>query len=96
MTEAIWRLGVLSYATTTWVPDGTLVITYAPASTTLTVNMAKMAGATTAQWYDPTTGTFTAIAGSPFADTGSQQFSTPGNNAAGDSDWVLLLQSPAH
>ena len=33
--------------------------------------------------------------GSPFANTGSRSFTTPGNNSKGDSDWVLLLDAAA-
>ena len=47
----------------------------------------------TARWYDPSNGTFTAIAGSPFANTGSRNFTPAGNNHAGDGDWVLVLES---
>jgi Putative collagen-binding domain of a collagenase len=52
-----------------------------------------MAGSTTARWFDPTNGTFTSISGSPFANTGSHSFTPPGNNSAGDADWVLVLQT---
>jgi hypothetical protein len=48
----------------------------------------------TARWYDPTAGTFTNIPGSPFANVGSMQFATPGTNAGGDDDWVLVLEAP--
>jgi len=57
----------------------------------LTVNMAKFAGPVTAQWFDPTNGTYSKISGSPFANTGRQNFSPSGNNSAGDPDFVLLL-----
>jgi hypothetical protein len=83
-----------NYATTAWIPNGTLAITYAPTTTTLTVNMTKMGGAVTAQWYDPTNGKYTAISGSPFANTGTQKFATPGTNSGGDTDWVLVLTAP--
>ena len=38
-------------------------------------------------------GTYTSIAGSPFTNSGNQQFTTPGANAAGDTDWVLVLEA---
>ncbi|MGA2842685.1 MAG: putative collagen-binding domain-containing protein, partial [Steroidobacteraceae bacterium] len=57
----------------------------------LTVNMAKFAGPVTAQWFDPTNGTYSKISGSPFANTGRHNFSPSGNNSAGDPDFVLLL-----
>ena len=38
-------------------------------------------------------GSAAAISGSPFANTGTHAFAPPGGNAAGDGDWVLLLQT---
>jgi hypothetical protein len=84
-------IGNANYATTAWIPDGSLAITYCPKQTTLTVNMAKLSGAATARWYDPTNGTYSAVSGSPFANSGSHQFATPGSNSSGDKDWVLVL-----
>jgi hypothetical protein len=46
-----------------------------------------------ARWYDPTNGTFTAISDAPLANTGSATLATPGANAAGDYDWVLVLEA---
>jgi len=81
-----------TYATTAWNPNGTLAITYTPVSTTLSVNMANFSKPMTAFWYDPTTGNSTAITGSPFANSGSQSFTTP-TTAHSDTthDWVLVL-----
>jgi hypothetical protein len=47
----------------------------------------------TARWFDPTNGTFTATSGSPFTNSDSHEFTTPGNNSSGDSDWLLVLQA---
>ena len=83
-----------SYVTAGITPDGTLGVAYLPAtSTSITVNMARFTGTTTAQWYDPTNGTYTPASGSPFANTGSHTFSSPGVNSAGDPDRVLLLEA---
>jgi hypothetical protein len=69
-----------------------LAIVYVPSSTTITMSLAKMAGATTARWFDPTTsGSYTAIAGSPFANIAARNFTSPGINNYGDPDWVLVL-----
>src|SRR5207249_2330287 len=43
--------------------------------------------------FDPANATFQTVAGSPFPNSGSHNFTTPGNNSAGDPDWVLLLQA---
>jgi Protein of unknown function (DUF4038)/Putative collagen-binding domain of a collagenase len=74
-------------------PDGTLGVIYCPQSTTITIAMTKMVGPTTARWWDPSNNTYQAIAGSPFANTGTHNFTTPGSNSGGDPDWVLLLQA---
>src|SRR5439155_2279569 len=73
--------------------DGTLGVVYTPVSHTLTIAMSSFAGPVTARWYDPSADTFTNISGSPFPNSGSHNFTTPGNNSAGDPDWVLLLQA---
>jgi hypothetical protein len=87
------NLTTATYATTSWSADGSLAITYAPVSTTLTVDMAKFSGLVTASWYDPSNGTFRSIAGSPFVNSASQNFATPGTNGDGAKDWVLVLSS---
>jgi hypothetical protein len=83
-----------TYAPTARTADGKLVITYMPQARMVTVDMTKLSGAATARWYDPTNGAFTAISGSPFANTGSHMFTPPsGTHADGYSDWVLLLET---
>ena len=78
-------------------PDGKLGLAYLPdpngSLSTITVALGKMAGPVTARWYDPTNGQYTPVPGSPFTNTGSQTFTPPGTNSAGDSDWVLVLQA---
>lgn len=81
-----------NYITTAASADGTLLVSYLQVATTLTVNMTKLKGAVTARWFDPTNATYATIAGSPFADTGTQNFTSPGNNSTGDPDWILMLQ----
>lgn len=60
---------------------------------TVTVDLSKFAGSVTARWYDPTNGSFTAISGSPFTNSGTHNFTPGSNNSAGDKDWVLVLQA---
>ena len=87
------HVGDNDYATGLRTQDGTLGVVYTPVSHTLTIAMSSFAGPVTARWYDPTADTFTNISGSPFPNSGSHNFATPGNNSAGDPDWVLLLQA---
>ena len=72
-------------------PDGGLVMAYVPEGQTIGVDMSKLAARVRARWYDPTDGTYQRVPGSPFDNAGTRQFSPPGKNAEGDSDWVLVL-----
>jgi hypothetical protein len=80
------------YATAAQTADGVLALVYLPTNRTVTVDLTQLSGPVTAQWYDPSSGVYAAIPGSPFANTGSQGFTPPGNNADGNGDWVLLLE----
>ena len=81
------------YVTAASSPDGKLALVYIPTARTITVNLARLSGAITARWYDPTAGTYQSIAGSPFPNSGSQVFVTPGAHADGAGDWVLVLEA---
>jgi hypothetical protein len=81
------------YAPAARTSDGSLVIAYLPTIRSITVDMSKLAGPTTASWYDPTNSDYIAANGSPYANAGSRQFTPPGNNSAGDHDWVLVLEA---
>ncbi len=59
---------------------------------TITVNLARLSGPAHARWYNPTDGTYLAIDGSPFANSGLREFTTPGDNGTGTNDWVLVLE----
>ncbi|MFN8061346.1 MAG: DUF6605 domain-containing protein [Vicinamibacterales bacterium] len=99
---------VSTYVTSARTPDGQLIVSYIPDTTVtgaITVDMGALAGPANARWFDPTSGTYTTVAGSPFANTGSRQFARAQANGAGDHDWVLVLEvatasgailSPAH
>ena len=75
-------------------PDGALGIIYIPAHTTITVTMSRFANSVTARWFDPGSGTYSTVSGSPFSNTGTQTFTPARNNSIGDTDWVLLLTAP--
>ena len=80
------------YVTAALTPDGKLAIAYLPTGQPIAVNMARMAGPRVrARWYDPTTGEYRTVSGSPFPPRGRRTFTVPGKNHAGDDDWVLVL-----
>ena len=60
---------------------------------TITVNMGRLSEPANARWYNPTNGSCTAIEGSPLANSGSRDFTTPGDNGTGTNDWVLVLEA---
>ena len=80
-----------TYATAARTSDGTLVMAYLPTVRNVTIDMTKLAGQTNAFWFDPTNQN--EIFAGNFANTGTQNFTPPGNNHDGDGDWVLILEA---
>ena len=76
-------------------PDGSLLVAYLPPAhnANITVQMTVMSDTAQARWFDPTSGVYTMISGSPFPNTGTHQFTTPGTNSSGKKDWVLVLNA---
>jgi Protein of unknown function (DUF4038)/Putative collagen-binding domain of a collagenase len=73
------------YATAATTRDGSLGIVYVPTARTITVDVRTLQPGMTARWFDPTDGSF-RDARAPFT--------TPGKNAAGAGDWVLVIEPP--
>jgi hypothetical protein len=86
----VWKQA--DYVTAALADDGCAGVAYLPRARVITANLARFAGPVTARWFDPASGQFTAIAGSPFSNSGRQDFTPPGTNAAGESDFALVLQ----
>jgi hypothetical protein len=74
------------YVTAARTPDGRLAVIYLPSQRTISVNPSAMAAGTQAAWIDPTSGSRDPV---PMSGT----FTTPGKNAEGDNDWLLVLTS---
>jgi Protein of unknown function (DUF4038)/Putative collagen-binding domain of a collagenase len=87
------RVSKSDFCTAAKTPDGSFVVAYMPSARTITVNMASLKGPASAKWFDPTNGAYTAIREGPFTNSGTRQFTPPGNNHDGDSDWVLVLSA---
>jgi hypothetical protein len=73
--------------------DGSFAIVYLPVARPVTINLRRFAGMPNASWYDPTDGTRHEIEDIS-ADKQYQEFTPPQKNAAGDTDWVLVLDTP--
>ncbi|MGD0743572.1 MAG: DUF4038 domain-containing protein [Verrucomicrobiota bacterium] len=89
------RFASNDYVTAALTADGTLGMAYLPQGGTITVAMSRLQKPVAARWFDPSANTFKVIAGSPFANTGTQQFTPPGKNSTGDPDWLLVLETVA-
>jgi hypothetical protein len=79
------------YATAARTPDGKLGIVYLPTRRLVSVDLRRLGPEVDAKWYDPTSGQFIPVGGSPFRNTAKWDFTPPGANAGGDDDWVLVL-----
>ncbi len=97
VTAGWGTLGKRDYVTAARTTDGNLVMAYIPSTgtgaRTITVDMAKLSGPAKARWYNPTTGTYAVINGSPLANRDSRDFTTPGDNGTGRNDWMLVLEA---
>lgn len=73
--------------------DRRLAVIYFPKDRTVTLDLTKLSGqAIAASWFDPSNGR-ERITGKPFIPReGGSEVSPPGDNAAGEGDWVLLLR----
>jgi len=82
------------YVTAAATPDGTLLVAYVPPARTgsITVDMGAMSGPSGARWFNPTNGIYTQVA-TGLANSGSRAFTPPGNNSAGQREWVLVLDT---
>ena len=87
------RVSKSDFCTASKTPDGSLVVAYMPTARKITVDMASLKAPANAKWFDPTNGAYTTIPGGLLTNTGTRQFTPPGNNHDGDSDWILLLDA---
>jgi chitodextrinase len=85
-------LGGNDYLTAARTPDGALVMAYMPTIRPIVVDMASLGSPANASWYDPSNGSYHP-AGSSLPNTGTLPFAPPGQNSAGDGDWVLVLSA---
>lgn len=81
------------YVTAGRTPDGSLVMAYLPTFRPITVDLKQLHGPAAAQWYDPSSGRYLPVEGSPFPNTDKHIFIPPRHNADGDDDWVLVLET---
>lgn len=74
------------FVTASKTPDGRFAVIFMPTQHTISIDRAVLPDGTRAAWIDPTSGARQPV---PMSAT----FTTPGTNAGGDTDWLLLLTS---
>jgi Protein of unknown function (DUF4038)/Concanavalin A-like lectin/glucanases superfamily/Putative collagen-binding domain of a collagenase len=68
--------------------DGSWGVIFVPTSRSVTVNLASLTGGPKrARWFSPSSGVYTDVSGSPFANSGTVTTSPPGSG-----DWLLVLE----
>jgi hypothetical protein len=72
---------------------GSLLAAYFPEQVKATFDLSRFPGPVQARWFDPSSGIYSDVFGSPFDNIGQKEFTPPGRNSDASSDWVLLLQS---
>jgi hypothetical protein len=70
--------------------EGKCALAYTVTGDRLMVDLASWNGPARARWFDPTSGELKSITVSP--TPGNWELSPPGKNAAGDLDWVLVVE----
>lgn len=82
-----------NYVAAAMTPQGDLLLAYIPPAHTgsVTIDMSKLTAQITASWFDPTDSSITAIGS--FANTGTHAFTPPATNNAGDTDFLLVLET---
>lgn len=73
--------------------NGRCALAFAAKGQAASADLAKLSGPATAHWLAPTSGELKTIDGGPFPNAGWREFIPPGQNAAGDGDWVLILEA---
>jgi hypothetical protein len=91
VTSGRGSYGSLNYVSAAKTPNGRLAMICVPNAGTIGVNLARLTLPVTAKWLDPTDGS-SRDAGS-YSTAETRNFTSPGNNASGDNDWVLVFDS---
>lgn len=72
------------YVTAARASDGTSAVVYVPSQRTIRINRSLLAPGVTAAWIDPVSGERRPV---PVSD----RYTSPGANAGGDGDWLLVF-----
>lgn len=76
-----------NYATGAYDPAGSLAIMYVPTTRTITVDKTKVTNLMSSYWVDASNATITTT-----ATFSGNNVTSPGTNAAGQQDWLLVME----
>lgn len=91
VTQGRGEVGKDDFLSAAKAPDNTLGALYIPVSRAFSLDLSKFQAPIRARWFDPTSGEFQSVSGVSTRE--NQSFTPPQTNAAGESDWILLLQN---
>ena len=98
VTSGGGQWGGSDYVTSALTSDHEWLLAYVPVTDqgerSIVVDLAALSAPVRARWFDPTTGTYTAISnGWEYPNSGTHQFETAGRHPDGTDDWLLVLDS---
>jgi hypothetical protein len=95
LTGGLGAPGTNDWAVLARARDGALALAYIPSIRAVTVDLTKLRPGVAPRWYDPTSGAYSTPPSAPSDPArGPITLEPPGKNAAGDGDWVLVLERP--
>jgi len=93
VTAGFGQNGTGQYALAAKSADGRAALVYFTASLTVTVDLTRLTGTSVrARWFDPSSGAFRDIVGSPFVRSGTKSLGPSPAAADGAPDAVLVLE----
>ncbi len=93
VTRGRGEVGGDDYVTAARAADGSVAVVYIPGSRAILIDLSRFRAPVEAHWFDPTDGGKQRVQAGVLPNKGNHEFSPPEKNAAGDSDWILLLES---
>ena len=95
LTGGYGAFRMLDHAIAAVADDNSCAVVYTPVAHTLSLRMPASEKPYTLRWFDPSNGNFTSGATTAAPET-TVTMTTPGNNASGAPDWVLLATREGH
>lgn len=93
ITKGYGTFKQVDYIASVIAENNEVAVAYIPSARIITIDLSVFKKPVAARWFDPANGEFRAVKDSLLQSLKSYEISTPGKNADGDTDWILVLQS---